>query len=85
MTIVLAVIIFNFQLNPTNLLGITLTLAGGACESAAHSPLRFGPRLTPLSVCSGYARVELQEKTARAAAAAKSPAPPPVAVETKLG
>lgn len=63
LTIVLAVIIFNFQLNPTNLLGITLTLAGGAW----------------------YARVELQEKTARAAAAAKSPAPPPVAVETKLG
>jgi uncharacterized membrane protein len=31
LTIVLAVVIFNFRLNPTNLLGITLTLAGGAC------------------------------------------------------
>ncbi|GAA5997930.1 uncharacterized protein JCM10292_006916 [Rhodotorula paludigena] len=47
LTIVLAVLIFNVSLNPTNLLGITLTLAGGAW----------------------YARVELQEKTARAAAA----------------
>ncbi|GAA5958246.1 hypothetical protein JCM21900_000161 [Sporobolomyces salmonicolor] len=50
LTIVLAVLIFNVALNPTNLLGISLTLAGGAW----------------------YARVELQEKTARAAAAAST-------------
>ncbi|TNY19377.1 triose-phosphate transporter family-domain-containing protein [Rhodotorula diobovata] len=50
LTIVLAVIIFNVVLNPTNLLGITLTLCGGAW----------------------YAKVELQEKTARAAAAASA-------------
>jgi hypothetical protein len=30
LTIVLAVLIFNVSLNPTNVLGITLTLAGGA-------------------------------------------------------
>jgi hypothetical protein len=30
LTIILAVIIFNLSLNPTNLFGITLTLAGGA-------------------------------------------------------
>ncbi|GAA6049615.1 hypothetical protein JCM3770_005036 [Rhodotorula araucariae] len=47
LTIVLAVVIFNVSLNPTNLLGISLTLLGGAW----------------------YAKVELQEKTARAAAA----------------
>ncbi|GAA5900993.1 hypothetical protein JCM8208_007584 [Rhodotorula glutinis] len=50
LTIVLAVLIFNVVLNPTNLLGISLTLAGGAW----------------------YAKVELQEKSARAAAAAKA-------------
>jgi len=33
LTIVLAVIIFNVVLNPTNLLGISLTLFGGACAS----------------------------------------------------
>ncbi|GAA5876629.1 hypothetical protein JCM8547_002425 [Rhodosporidiobolus lusitaniae] len=61
LTIVLAVIIFNVSLNPTNVLGITLTLAGGAW----------------------YARVELQEKTARAAAAAAAPVP--LADTQKLG
>lgn len=30
LTIILAVIIFNLALNPTNVFGITLTLAGGA-------------------------------------------------------
>ncbi|GAA6027386.1 hypothetical protein JCM8097_007817 [Rhodosporidiobolus ruineniae] len=55
LTIVLAVLIFNVALNPTNLLGISLTLAGGAW----------------------YAKVELQEKTARAAAAANAPRPAP--------
>lgn len=63
LTIVLAVVIFNFRLNPTNLLGITLTLAGGAW----------------------YARVELQEKSARAAAAAKAPLTPAVPSDVKLG
>ncbi|GAA5861571.1 hypothetical protein JCM3774_002630 [Rhodotorula dairenensis] len=63
LTIVLAVVIFNFRLNPTNLLGITLTLAGGAW----------------------YARVELQEKSARAAAAAQAPLTPVVPSEVKLG
>ncbi|BGP15878.1 hypothetical protein JCM10213v2_003868 [Rhodosporidiobolus nylandii] len=51
LTIVLAVLIFNVALNPTNLLGISLTLAGGAW----------------------YAKVELNEKMARAAAAASAP------------
>ncbi|GAA5850139.1 hypothetical protein JCM9279_003540 [Rhodotorula babjevae] len=50
LTIVLAVIIFNVVLNPTNLLGISLTLFGGAW----------------------YAKVELAEKSARAAAAASA-------------
>ncbi|KWU46087.1 TPT-domain-containing protein [Rhodotorula sp. JG-1b] len=63
LTIVLAVVIFNFRLNPTNLLGITLTLAGGAW----------------------YARVELQEKSARAAAAAKAPLTPTIPSDVKLG
>ncbi|GAA5848695.1 hypothetical protein JCM3766R1_006414 [Sporobolomyces carnicolor] len=44
LSIVLAVMIFNLVLNPTNLLGIVLTLFGGAW----------------------YAKVELQEKQARA-------------------
>mgnify|MGYP006886191851 CR=1 FL=1 len=38
LTIVLAVIIFNVVLNPTNLLGITLTLCGGACASPFPFP-----------------------------------------------
>ncbi|BGO99483.1 ribonuclease III [Rhodotorula toruloides] len=48
LVIVLAVLIFNVSLNPTNLFGISLTLIGGAW----------------------YAKVELNEKNARAAAAA---------------
>ncbi|GEM07495.1 ribonuclease III [Rhodotorula toruloides] len=58
LVIVLAVLIFNVSLNPTNLFGISLTLIGGAW----------------------YAKVELNEKNARAAAAAAqndlSPMPP---------
>ncbi|KPV73349.1 uncharacterized protein RHOBADRAFT_38525 [Rhodotorula graminis WP1] len=50
LTIVLAVLIFKVVLNPTNLVGISLTLAGGAW----------------------YAKVELQEKAARSAAAAEA-------------
>ncbi|GAA5878972.1 hypothetical protein JCM16303_007249 [Sporobolomyces ruberrimus] len=51
LSIVLAVVIFNLALNPTNLLGIVLTLFGGAW----------------------YAKVELQEKQARAVSAANTP------------
>ncbi|GAA5928322.1 uncharacterized protein JCM15063_003850 [Sporobolomyces koalae] len=54
LSIVLAVLIFNLALNPTNLLGIVLTLFGGAW----------------------YAKVELQEKQARAQLAANSPSLP---------
>ncbi|GAA6010769.1 hypothetical protein JCM11491_002937 [Sporobolomyces phaffii] len=50
LSIVLAVLIFNLALNPTNLLGIVLTLFGGAW----------------------YAKVELQEKQARAQLASAS-------------
>ncbi|GAA5847328.1 hypothetical protein JCM9279_000238 [Rhodotorula babjevae] len=52
LTIVLAVAIFNVALNPTNILGISLTLAGGAW----------------------YAKLELQEKSARAERAAAASA-----------
>ncbi|GAA5970405.1 hypothetical protein JCM3765_005686 [Sporobolomyces pararoseus] len=50
LSIVLAVLIFNLVLNPTNLMGIVLTLFGGAW----------------------YAKVELQEKQARAQLAAST-------------
>jgi len=39
LTIVLAVAIFDVALNPTNVLGISLTLAGGACASLPLLPL----------------------------------------------
>lgn len=38
LVIVLAVLIFNVSLNPTNLFGISLTLIGGACASLPFLP-----------------------------------------------
>ncbi|GAA5915666.1 uncharacterized protein JCM6883_000710 [Sporobolomyces salmoneus] len=64
LSIVLAVLIFNLVLNPTNLLGIVLTLFGGAW----------------------YAKVELQEKQARAQlATSTTPNLAPVGGGAKLG
>ncbi|KAI5481267.1 ribonuclease III [Pseudohyphozyma bogoriensis] len=53
LTIILAVIIFNLTLNATNLLGICLTLAGGACSaplppSLSTLPLTLSNLLTTL-------------------------------------
>ena len=59
LTIILAVLIFNLSLNPTNLFGITLTLGGGACEP--ESALSW--TLLTLRSITGYARVELVEKS----------------------
>ncbi|ORY92767.1 triose-phosphate transporter family-domain-containing protein [Leucosporidium creatinivorum] len=54
LTIILAVLIFNLSLNPTNLFGITLTLAGGAwyarvelLEKSRASALNNAPTLLP--------------------------------------
>lgn len=61
LTIILAVLIFNLTLNPTNLFGISLTLAGGACESSHLGG--FPPRGALTIGHVGYARVELLEKS----------------------